>query len=105
MILKCVIDISESEYVKDVEKYKEPAPIYKSLEDDLSDEINWIRSHESIIVGAACEYVWYLYYDEFIDKMILSKYKFYEVIKKELSVKMKVIRISQDTVKNCFIDE
>ena len=105
MIFRCVIDISESEYVEDIDKYKEPTPVYKSLESDLSDEVNWIRSHESIIVGAACEYIWDLYYDEFIDKMILSKYKFYELIKKELDVKMRVIRISQDTVKNCFIDE
>ena len=105
MIFRCVVDISESDYVKDMEKYKEPTPIYKSLENDLTDEVNWIRSHESMTVGAACEYIWDLYYKEFIDKMILSKYKFYELIKKELNVEMKVIRIGQDSVKNCFVDE
>lgn len=104
MIFRCVVDISESEYVKDIEKYKEPTPIHKSLENDLTDEVNWIHSHESIIIGAACEYIWYLYYDEFIDKMILSKYKFYELIKKELNVETKVVKISQDNIKRCFVE-
>lgn len=105
MIFRCVVNISKSDYVNDMEKYNEPTPIYKSLENDLTDEVNWIRSHESLIIGAACEYVWDLYYKEFIDKMILSKHKFYELIKKELNVEMKVIRINQDSVKNCFVDE
>ena len=105
MIFRCIIDISESKYIKDIEKYKEPTPLYKSLENDLTDEVNWIHSHESMIVGAVCEFVWDLYYEEFIDKMILSKYKFYELIKRELNVEMGVIRISQDSVKNCFIDK
>jgi len=105
MIYKCTCEISEREYLKDVGKYKDVKPLHKLFDDDLTDEISWIHAHKDMIVGAACEYIWDLYYEEFMEQMILSKYRFYKLIEKELGVKTKVVRISQDTVKNCFIDE
>lgn len=105
MIFRCVSEMSEREYLENIGKYKDVRPVHKLFGDDLTDDINWIHAHKSMIVGAACELIWDMYYEEFIDKMILSKYRFYELIKKELNVEMKVIRTSQDSVKNCFIEQ
>lgn len=104
MIFRCIVDISEKEYIENVEKYKDPTPVYKSYEDDLTKDIIWIHAHKSIIVGAACEFIWDMYYREFINCEILSKYKFYELIKKELNLETKVVKISQDNVKRCFVE-
>lgn len=76
-------------------------PIYKSLKDDLTLETKWIRNIN--VIGLPCDYIWESYYNEFIDGKILSKNNFYKFVKSTLKVKMKVMRISDHTVKNCFV--
>lgn len=83
------------------ETYTKIIPKYKSLKDDLTLETKWIRYND--VVGLPCDYVWQKYYDEFIDHKILSKNNFYKLVKSTLNVKMKVMRTSDDSVKNCFV--
>jgi hypothetical protein len=81
-------------------------PSYKSLNDNLTDVINWIREKAAEMNGfheIACEHIWDLYYDEFIDKKILSKHDFYKLIREKLQVKMKIVRINTEAVKRCFV--
>lgn len=80
-------------------------PIYKSLKDDLTNEIDWIHTYKDFIVGATCEYIWELYCGEFLDRKILSKNNFYKLVKKELSLEGKIIRMSQDATKYCFTEK
>jgi hypothetical protein len=98
MIFKCISEISEKEL--DINKYNKITPIYKKLNDDLTDEIHWI--HDNIIVDVSCEHIWNLYYEAFIEKKILSKHDFYKLIRRELSLKCKVIRIDKNTM-YCFV--
>ena len=100
MMFQVTHELSENDLP---ETYTKIIPKYKSLEDDLTLETKWIRANESNIVGAACEHVWDLYYDEFIDCKIISKNNFYNLVKSTLHVDMKVTRISEDNIKNCFV--
>lgn len=101
MIFRCFIDVSEKDLNSE---HKDPTPLYKSLDDDLTDEINWIHAHKSMIVGGAvCKDIWKLYCRDFIDRMTLSKYKFYELIKNKLNVETGVVKTSQRCfVKSCY---
>lgn len=101
MLFRCTSEVAENELYK--YEYKKLIPIYKSLCDNLTDEVTWIHNKANLIVDSACEHVWDLYYDDFIDKKILSKHNFYRLIREELKVKMKVVKISQNATKNCFI--
>lgn len=102
MMFQATHEVSENNLP---ENYTKIIPKYKTLDDDLTDEINWIYAHEHLITGAACEYVWDLYYKEFVNCKILSKNNFYKLIKKELSLKCKIVRISQDATKYCFAEK
>ena len=101
MLFECISEVAENELHK--YEYKKLTPIYKSFHDDLSDEINWIDDKTNLIIDSACEHVWDLYYDDFINKKILSKHNFYKLVREQLKVKMKVVKISQNITKNCFV--
>lgn len=77
-------------------------PMNKTLNDDLTEEIEWIDYWSEMISSAPCDFVWDRYYEEFSDKMILSKHNFFKLIKRHLNLKSKTVRIGKDSVKYCF---
>lgn len=77
-------------------------PINKTLNDDLTEEIKWIDYWADMISCAPCDYVWEQYYDEFSDKIILSKNNFFKLIKRHLNLRSKTMRLGDDSVKYCF---
>ncbi len=78
-------------------------PIYKTLNDDLTDEIDWIKYWTQMILNASCDFVWDRYYDEFHNKKILPKNLFYKLVRRTLHCCTKPYRTSNNHVKNCFI--
>lgn len=103
MIYKTIIETSETDLQNVINKSISIRPIYKSLDYDIESDISWIHAHSDMIVGAACEFIWDLYYDDFLDNKILSKLKFYELVRHELNLECKHIRLSSNIVKYCFI--
>ena len=77
-------------------------PVYKTLNDDLTDEIDWINYWEEMILETSCDFVWDRYYDDFHDKKILSRNSFYKLIRQTLHCCSKQVRIN-DAVKYCFV--
>lgn len=98
MIFKCVIETSEIP-----DGCSKITPVYKSLNDDLTNEIEWIHQHE--IINAVCEYIYDLYCESFKEKKVLTRNSFYKLVRKELPLKSKAIRIGQDNVKRCFVEK
>lgn len=79
-------------------------PLYRS--NPTSEDIKWINEHEGLIKGGiACDFIWDMYYKDFADVIILSKKKFFEQIRKCLGCECKTIRISNNSIKYCFVDK
>lgn len=105
MKFKVHLTLTEAQLANVKMSFDKIAPAYKSLNDDLTEEIEWIRDNRKMIVGAACEFVWELYYTAFYHKKILTKTAFYKLIRDTLAVKNQVIRLSSDSVKTCFVSK
>ena len=104
MIYETVIEMTATELKENLSKCKKIRPVYKLFGDDIQQDISWVRSHSKMIVGAACEFIWDLYYKEFLEHQILSKHRFYELVRRELNLECKLIRLSSNTVKYCFME-
>lgn len=66
-------------------------PIYKPEYDNHDEE--WIRAHSGLILGGAvANSIYQIYHDDFKDREILSRTKFYKTCRELLNVEMKNIR-------------
>lgn len=106
MMFKMTLQISEAMMNHILKRIKflkaNVAPINKTLNDDLTEEIEWIDYWSETINGAPCDFVWDKYCEEFSDKMILSKHNFFKLIKRHLNLRSKTMRFDKDNVKYCF---
>lgn len=78
-------------------------PLYRS--NPTSEDIKWINERGKLIVGAACDFIWEMYYRDFIDERILSKKKFFELVREIFGCECKMTRLATDSVKYCFVDK
>lgn len=79
-------------------------PIYKTLDDDLTDEIDWIKFWSQMIFDTSCDFVWDRYYCDFHDKKILPKNLFYKLVRHVLNCRSKSRRINENSVQYCFVE-
>ena len=103
MKFKITCEVTEDQMMKLLPMAKTIIPQYKSRA-GIAD-IDWIRRNKDIIVDAACDYVWDMYYEAFADKKILSRNAFYKAVRYELGLKSKLLRIDGDTIKYCFTNK
>lgn len=80
-------------------------PEYKTEQDDLSEEIEWIEYFEGMILSTSCDYVWDRYCFDFSDKKILPKNIFYKLIRKTLNCYSAQRRLAHNSVKYCFVSK
>lgn len=76
-------------------------PDYKISPDE--EDINWVRSHD--VLDASCEFVYDNYYNDFINEKILTKNLFYKLVREIHDVECKVVRLSNETIKNIFVSK
>lgn len=105
MKFKVHLTLTEAQLANVKMSFDKVTPAYKSLNDDLTEEVEWICHNKNMIVGAACEFVWDMYYTAFYHKKILTKTAFYKLVRNTLCVKNKPFRLSSDTVKYCFVSK
>lgn len=101
MIYRVKCEISRKDIDLILPFAKNITPIYR-YEPNESD-VTWI--HENVKAETACEHVWEMYCDTFEGDMILSKYKFYELIRQELNMVTKNMRLTDNSVRYCFISK
>lgn len=99
MRYKITTEISASELSQ--YQYNKIIPQYKSQAG--AADINWIHENKNIIVDGVCEHVWDRYNHAFVDDKILSKNKFIKLVKTELNLTCKIIRLTENDVKYCFV--
>lgn len=100
MRFKVTCEVSETELMKISSMARKIIPLYKSKAE--AADISWIHENKETIVDAACEYIWNLYCEAFTDDMILSRNKFYELIRSELNLESKMVRFTDDVIKYSF---
>lgn len=103
MMYKVIYEVTEAQMKNLKLSPNKITPVYKTLDDDLTDELDWIDYWEKMILDTSCEFVWDRYYDDFHDKKILSKNLFYKLIHQTLGCHSKQIRLTRDTTKYCFV--
>ena len=103
MIHKCTVEVNETQLNDILPTVKKIIPLYKSQEEAV--DIDWIHQNEDMIIGTACTFVWDRYCEAFADDMILSRNAFYKLVRRELGLKNKMIRIANDTVRYCFVSK
>lgn len=103
MIYKCTVEVNETQLNDVLPTAKKIIPLYKSQAEAV--DIDWIHQNKDMIIGAACEFVWDLYQSTFFNEMILSRNAFYKLVRHELNVMMKVVRLSCDVVRYCFVSK
>lgn len=102
MIYEVKIKLNEEEFRQfDFQNAAFVNPLYKKECDD--QEKDWIVSHSEVIGhGIVASYVYELYWNDFIDKKVVAKTKFYKACREILGLEMKRISIENET-KYCFI--
>lgn len=105
MIYKTIAEITVTELNENMSACERIIPVHKSLKDDLTLEINWINNHKHLIPGAACEFIWDLYYEDFIDQKILRRYDFYKLIRRQLDLECNTVRTANESIKYCFVEK
>lgn len=103
MMFKVICEVSEAEFMKLSSIAKKIMPIYKDMPDE--NDVRWIHDNENNIVGMACVYVWDRYCEAFTNEKILSKNMFYKLVKRELNLKNKMMRLANDSTKYCFVNK
>lgn len=103
MKFKCTIEITENELKDIMPMVKKIIPVYKTLSDNITSEIDWIKNQRQMILISSCDFVWDKYCEDFYDKKILPKKLFYKLIRHILHCYSKSVRISDDTVKRFFV--
>ena len=99
MRYKITTEISSSELMQ--YQYSKIIPQYKSQAE--AADIDWIHENKESIIDGVCEYVWDKYNEAFIDDKILSKNNFMKLVKRELNLTCKTVRLTSNSVKYCFV--
>lgn len=100
MKFKVISEVTETELMKLLPTVKKIIPLYKS-QAEVAD-IKWIHENKDMIINSACEFVWDMYCEAFADDMILSRNKFYDLIRSELNLESKMVRFTDDVIKYSF---
>lgn len=103
MRFKVICEVSEPELMKVSSMTKKIIPLYKSHAE--AADIDWIHKNKDIIIDSACTLVWDKYCEDFTDDIILSKNTFYKLVKRELGLKNKMVRVATDAVRYCFVNK
>lgn len=84
------------------DRLNEFKPEYKSLLDDLEKDITWIHNNEKMIVDCVCSAVYEFYCADLIDEKVISRNLFYGLVKRELNLTIKQVRLDENRIKKCF---
>lgn len=103
MKYKLTCEVTEDQMIKLMPMTKKIIPLYK-LKAGAAD-IDWVHQNKDIIIDAACEFVWDMYCEAFTDDIILSRNKFYELIRSELNLESKMARFTDNVIKYSFVSK
>ena len=103
MRFKITCEVSETELMKLTSVAKKIIPLYKSQAEAV--DIDWIHQNKDMIIGTACTLVWDKYCEDFTNDIVLSKNTFYKLVKRELGLKNKMVRVANDAVRYCFTNK